>query len=607
MCGIVGHLGPANSVNIVLEGLRRLEYRGYDSAGVSYIDEHGKLVIYKKSGKLDNLKNELADKNYVARSCIGHTRWATHGEVNDTNSHPHNNDKISIVHNGIIENCNELREELEAAGEIFKSQTDSEVFLILVSKAIKDGSTFREAIVNSFKRLKGNSAFVVLNSETAEIMAIKRGAPLVCGLNEKSSEVLVSSDPYALVGMVEQLYFPEDEVLCHLSGAHAHFIEFTELDGSSSKRYLHKKQDMNLDISDKGEFEHFMLKEIYEQPELIRTLTQFYFGGAGQASMVLASQKKPSRIHISACGTAAYAGLVIRDYIEAINRIPCTLELASEFRYRDPILSKTDMGLFISQSGETADTLAAQNLCKESGIETISIVNTEGSTLYRECDVNLLIRAGMEIGVASTKAFTQMALTGRILASALKGEMTNDRAKMELSGRFSLLAERIDLLLGKVEEIKAIALAIYQQAGFFYTGRGIYYPIALEGALKLKEIAYVHAEGYASGELKHGPIALIDDRMVNIAIVGPELFDKTISNIQEIKARKGKIVILGQENDKQLMGLSDYYLGLNYDGLGDLAPVYVNIANQLLAYYMAKFKGTDIDKPRNLAKSVTVE
>lgn len=607
MCGIVGHLGPANSVDIVLEGLRRLEYRGYDSAGVSFINDHGELVVYKKSGKLDNLKNELVGKDYVARSCIGHTRWATHGEVNDTNSHPHNNDQISVVHNGIIENCIELKEELMAQGEVFKSETDSEVFLVLVTKALREGSKFRDAVVQSFKRLHGNSAFVILHNETAEIMALKRGAPLVCGLNKGSSEVLVSSDPYALIGLVEELFFPEDMVLCHLSNAHKDFIEFSELDASPTKRYLHKKQDMSLDVSDKGEYEHFMLKEIHEQPELIRSLTQYYFGGAGQASLELASKKSPARIHLAACGTAAYAGLVIRDFIESINRIPCSLELASEFRYRDPILSKNEIGIFISQSGETADTLAAQALCKESGVETISIVNTEGSTLYRESSVNLLIRAGMEIGVASTKAFTQMALTGRLLASALKGELKDEKAKMELSGRFSLLAERIDLLLGRVDEIKKIAEAIYQQAGFFYTGRGIYYPIALEGALKLKEIAYVHAEGYASGELKHGPIALIDDRMVNIAVVGPELYDKTVSNIQEIKARKGKIVILGQEGDKQLIGLSDYYLGLNYNGLGDLAPLYVNIANQLLAYYMAKFKGTDIDKPRNLAKSVTVE
>lgn len=607
MCGIVGHLGPANSVEVVLEGLKRLEYRGYDSAGVSFIDEHDQLVIYKKSGKLDNLKKELEGKQFTARSCIGHTRWATHGEVNDTNSHPHNNDSISIVHNGIIENSGELKRELLNSGERFHSDTDSEVFLVLVTKALKEGKDFRTSVVESFQKLKGNSAFVVLNSETADILAIKRGAPLVCGINEVSSEVLVSSDPYALAGLVEKLYFPEDEVLCHLSTAHKNLLNFYELNGEKSSRYLSKKQDMTLDVSEKGDYEHFMLKEIYEQPELIRSLTQYYFGGEGQESLLRASQISPKKFHISACGTAAYAGYVIRDYLEGLNRIPTVLELASEFRYRSPILNIGDVGLFISQSGETADTLAAQALCKSEGIQTISIVNTEGSTLFRECDENLLIRAGIEIGVASTKAFTQMALTGKLLSSALAQEITDEQKKVKLSARFALLAERVDLLLAEVDKIKSIAQAIYQNNGFFYTGRGIYYPIALEGALKLKEIAYVHAEGYASGELKHGPIALIDDKMVNIAIVGPELYDKTISNIQEIKARRGKIVILGPRGDSSLEELSDYYLPMDFEGLGDLSPVYVNIANQLLAYYMAKFKGTDIDKPRNLAKSVTVE
>lgn len=607
MCGIVGHLGPANSVEVVLEGLKRLEYRGYDSAGVSFIDEHGQLVIYKKSGKLENLKNVLKDQQFVARSCIGHTRWATHGEVNDTNSHPHNNDKISIVHNGIIENSGELKRELINAGEKFHSETDSEVFLVLVTKALREGNDFRTSVVESFKRLQGNSAFVVLNSETADILALKRGAPLVCGINEVSSEVLVSSDPYALAGVVDKLYFPEDEVLCHLSTAHKNLLNFYELDGQRSSRYLSKKQDMTLDVSEKGDYEHFMLKEIYEQPELIRSLTQYYFGGEGQDSLLRASKMAPTKIHISACGTAAYAGLVIRDYLEGINRIPTALELASEFRYRSPILGPNEMGLFISQSGETADTLAAQALCKKEGVQTVSIVNTEGSTLFRECDENLLIRAGIEIGVASTKAFTQMALTGRLLSSALAGEHSNEQKKVELCARYSLLAEKVDLLLAQVEKIKSIAQSIYQNNGFFYTGRGIYYPIALEGALKLKEIAYVHAEGYASGELKHGPIALIDDKMVNIAVVGPELYEKTISNIQEIKARRGKIVILGPKGDASLQELADYYLPMDFEGLGDLAPIYVNIANQLLAYYMARFKGTDIDKPRNLAKSVTVE
>lgn len=610
MCGIVGHFGPQNSVEIVLEGLKRLEYRGYDSAGVSFIDDKDHLNVFKKSGKLQNLKNSLGDEKFVARSCIGHTRWATHGEVNDENSHPHSNNEISLVHNGIIENAATLRKDLTEKGFHFQSETDSEVFLGLLDVAIKKGTPFKEAILESFMQIEGNSAFVILDSKTADIFALKRGAPLVAGINEVSSEVLVSSDPYALAGMVDKLYFPEDNVLCHLSASNKNLLNFYELDGTPSNRYMSKKQMLDASVSEKGDFEHFMLKEIHEQPELIRSLTQYYFDGEGFESLEKLSKTKidgSTKVHISACGTAYYAGLVIRDYLEKFNRINCQPELASEFRYRDPILNPNDIGLFISQSGETADTLAAQALCKENKIKTVSIVNTEGSTLFRDSDDNLLIRAGVEIGVASTKAFTQQVLTGRLLSAALEGILNSEKDKKELVNKFSLLAERVDHLLMKSDEIKEVAEKIYDHNGFFYTGRGAYFPVALEGALKLKEIAYVHAEGYAAGELKHGPIALIDHSMVNIAMVGPELFEKTISNIQEIKARKGIIVVIGQEGITELEEISDFFIPLNLEGLDEFCPIFMNIANQLLAYYIAKLKGTDIDQPRNLAKSVTVE
>lgn len=607
MCGIVGHLGPQNSVEIVLEGLRRLEYRGYDSAGVSFVNEHNELRVYKKSGKLENLEATLEGQGLVARCCIGHTRWATHGEVNDTNSHPHSNDTISIVHNGIIENASALKKELMSEGVPFYSETDSEVFLALVGHYTRQKMEIKKAIVEAFKRVTGNSAFVVLNSVTSEIFAVKRGAPLVCGLHPVSSEALVSSDPYALAGLVDKLYFPEDDVLCHLSPTNKNILNFYELNGEKSKRYLSKKQDMNASISDKGHYAHFMHKEIHEQPELIRSLTQYYFTGEGEEVLASVSKLRPERIHISACGTAYYAGLVIRDFLERYNKIPCNVEIASEFRYRDPLVHQEDLGIFVSQSGETADTLAAQNLCKDKGLKTLSIINVEGSSLYRACDYNLNIRAGVEIGVASTKAFTQQILTGRLFSHALTGTFEDSHKRVSLAADFNLLAERIDYLLAREEEIEKTAKAIYENKGFFYTGRGIYFPIALEGALKLKEIAYVHAEGYAAGELKHGPIAMIDHNMVNIALVGPELFEKTISNIQEIKARKGIIVSIGPDDAAELREISDYYIPLNFRGLGDLSPLYINVASQLLAYYIALNKGTDIDKPRNLAKSVTVE
>lgn len=607
MCGIVGHLGPQNSVESVIEGLKRLEYRGYDSAGVSFVDETNHLKVFKKTGKIENLQKILEEQNISARSCIGHTRWATHGEVNDTNSHPHSKNELSLVHNGIIENASELRDGLLKKGYEFNSKTDSEVFLALVVDHVENGFELIDAIIATYKIVKGHSAFVVLNGKTGEIFAIKSGAPLVCGINTVSSEVLVSSDPYALAGMVDKIYFPEDKVLCHLSVGNTNLLNFYELDKEKSKRYLSKKQDMVHDPADKGEFEHFMLKEIHEQPELIRSLTQFYFQGEGRDSLEKARQMDFSKVHITACGTAYYAGLVVRDYLEKFNKISCSPELASEFRYREPLIKSNELGLFISQSGETADTLAAQALCKEAGLKTLSLVNVEGSTLFRDCTENLLIRAGVEIGVASTKAFTQQVLTGRIFSASLNEEFQNESFKVEMTKKFALLAQRVDELLARSEEIKEVAESIYNYEGFFFTGRGVYFPVALEGALKLKEIAYVHAEGYAAGELKHGPIALIDEQKVNIAIVGPELFEKALSNVQEIKARKGVIVTIGPRGNKEAEELSDYYIPLDFEGLDELSPLYVNVVNQLLSYYMAKFKGTDIDKPRNLAKSVTVE
>tara|TARA_R110000868_G_scaffold142387_3_gene359720 strand:- start:11759 stop:13573 length:1815 start_codon:yes stop_codon:yes gene_type:complete len=604
MCGIVGHLGSSHSIDLVLEGLKRLEYRGYDSAGISFNNQDGALEIFKKEGKLENLVEFLGQTKAVnALSCIGHTRWATHGEVSDANSHPHTDGGISIVHNGIIENAEGLRADLIKQGYKFRSQTDSEVFLAMLSLAVNNGTALQSAITHSFEQLHGNSAFVILDSKTSDIWAIKKGAPLVCGIHEVNSDALVSSDPYALVGFADKLYFPQDGVLCHLSAGNKNIINFYELNGEKSERYMSKKQEMSLEVSDKGSFDHFMLKEIYEQPGLIRGLTKYYFDGEGSSILKKVGELKPGRFLINACGTAYYAGLVVKDFIEKFNRIPCQVDLASEFRYRNPLVLKNDVGLFVSQSGETADTLAAQALCRDEKISTVSIVNVEGSTLFRDCDFNLLIRAGIEIGVASTKAFTQQALTGRLLSHAIG----DGQDKNKLKDKFNLLATRIDELLSRAEELKSIAESIHNYKGFFYTGRGSLFPVALEGALKLKEIAYVHAEGYASGELKHGPIALIDEEMVNIALVSPELLDKTISNVEEIKARKGKIVVLGPEGDANSKRVADYFFPLNYEGLGELGAVYCNVANQLLAYYMAKFKGTDIDKPRNLAKSVTVE
>lgn len=602
MCGIVGFSGSSDAIFPVIEGLSRLEYRGYDSAGIS-VKNGNELVVYKKEGKLENLKLLLKKENPKSNMAIGHTRWATHGKVNDINAHPHGNELLSIVHNGIIENAHELREELKLEGYTFKSETDSEVFLVLLTKYQEKNSDFLNVISEAFQKIKGNSAFVIMRRDSHELYAIKRSAPLVCGLNDMG-EVYLSSDPYALVGHANKIFFPEDEVIC--IGNYKDIgkeIKFFELDGQTSNRYKLQEKQVHLDVVSKGTFEHFMLKEIYEQPMLIQKLIDTYLSEEGIKFLTKFSDFKPSNIHLAACGTALHAGLVIKNYFEKFNKIRVFSDYASEFRYKPLVLKKDELGLFISQSGETADTLACQQLCSEEGLKTYSIVNVEGSTLFRDCDENLLIHAGIEIGVASTKAFTQQVLTGYLLSKAISGAIDTSL----ISNEFKLLSHRISQLLERSEEIQKIANEIYNYHGFIFTGRGEEFPIALEGALKLKEIAYVHAEGYAAGELKHGPISLIDENMVNIAIVTPDLYEKTLSNAEEVKARRGVMVIIGQENDHHLKEISDFFIGLDYTGLNDTKPILTNVVLQLLSYFIAKLKGTDIDKPRNLAKSVTVE
>ena len=603
MCGIVGYSGTGNTVDPVIEGLARLEYRGYDSAGISIINNN-EIQIYKKEGKLENLKNLIGDLNLRAATGIGHTRWATHGEVNDTNAHPHGNDEFAIVHNGIIENAQSLREDLRSKGFEFKSETDTETFLNQLTFEYQTEKDIPKAISRTFEKVEGNSAFVVIHKTSHKLFAIKRSAPLVCGVDAKSGDVYVSSDPYALVGFTTKIYFPGNEVLCigDYQKTEENF-EFLDLKGKKSNDFKIQKKEMDLNVASKGGYDHFMLKEIYEQPELVKKLHSIYTSGKSLENLNSIVAKKPPFVHVAACGTALHAGYVIKNFLERRNAIRVQTDFASEFRYREPALNENELGLFISQSGETADTLACQELCEEKKLETLSIVNVEGSTLYRNCTNNLLIHAGMEIGVASTKAFTQQVLVGYLLSQAYNKQVNSE----ETANEFDKLVEAIDKVLDRADEIKQIAKQIYNYNGFIFTGRGDQYPIALEGALKLKEIAYVHAEGYAAGELKHGPISLIDENMVNIAIVTPDLFDKTYSNAQEVKARRGVMVVVGEENNADLEEVSDYYFGLDFCGVKDTQPIITNIVLQLLSYHIAKLKGTDIDKPRNLAKSVTVE
>lgn len=603
MCGIVGYSGPGNSVGPIIEGLSRLEYRGYDSAGIC-LKMNDQLEIIKKEGKLDNLKALVNEQKPYSHTGIGHTRWATHGAVTTDNAHPHGNEIFAVVHNGIIENAGPLKKELQAEGFVFKSQTDSEVFLVLLTKFFKESNNTLKAISKAFTTITGNSAFVIIEKASDKLYCLKRSAPLVVGDNAETREAFVSSDPFALIGFAPKIYFPEDAVICEsVTSASDVTVNFYELDLSPSNRYKVQGNVMTMDATSKGQYEHYMLKEIHEQPVLIDKLAAYYIKNEGRKILDNLKTLKTEGWHLTACGTAWHAGLVIKNYFEQINRQRASVDIASEFRYKNPILRKGEIGLFISQSGETADTLACQELCKEEGIQSYSIVNVEGSTLFRNSDQNFLIHAGVEIGVASTKAFTLQALTGYLMSRAMEGTLDNP----ELFKEIQLLSNRVAELCADSETIKSVAEKIYNKKGFIFTGRGKYFPIALEGALKLKEIAYVHAEGYAAGELKHGPIALIDEHMVNIAIVGPELFEKTVSNVEEVKARRGKMVVVGPKDSHELQELSDSYIGLDFNGLPNLGPLYANVALQFLSYQIALLKGTDIDKPRNLAKSVTVE
>ena len=603
MCGIVGYTGPQNSVQPIIEGLSRLEYRGYDSAGIC-LKKNGRLEILKKEGKLDNLKALLAESNPTSQVGIGHTRWATHGSVNNENAHPHGNETFAVVHNGIIENAGVLKKKLQAEGWEFKSQTDSEVFLVLLTKYAKELKSTLKAISKAFSEVKGNSAFVIMEKDSDKLYCVKRSAPLVCGINPSTREIFFSSDPFALVGYAPEIFFPQDSIigLGEIHASHAE-IKFFELDLTESKRFKASLNATSTDATTKGPYEHFMLKEIHEQPALIEKLAAWSIKGEGKTVFTQLKGTSPKFFHITACGTAWHAGLVIKNFFEQQNKIRCNVEIASEFRYRQPLLAKEEVALFISQSGETADTLACQELCHESGLSTYSIVNVEGSTLFRNCDKNFLIHAGIEIGVASTKAFTQQVLTGYLMSMGYAGKLESVETYQEIK----LLSERVAQVCEDSETIEKIAQELYLKKGFIFTGRGVYFPIALEGALKLKEIAYVHAEGYAAGELKHGPIALIDENMVNIALVGPELFEKAVSNVEEVKARRGLIFSIGPKEAHELKEISDLYYGLDFSGLNNLSPVLVNVVLQLLSYHIAKLKGTDIDKPRNLAKSVTVE
>ena len=607
MCGIIGILGTEAVAPRLLAGLRRLEYRGYDSAGIA-TDHNGVIDRRRAAGKLDNLAKVLDEQPLPGTTGIAHTRWATHGAPTEDNAHPHATDEVAIVHNGIIENFKPLRDELIARGRVFKSQTDTEVVCHLISEQVENGLDPVEAVRVTLKRLHGAFALAILFRSNPDLLIGARlGSPLVVGFGE--TESYLGSDALALASLTQRICYLEEGDWCVLT---RDGTTVYDRDDQPVERPVIISGASDITIS-KGNHRHFMLKEIYEQPIVVaQTLRAYVRRFEGQVSLPTEDFDLSSvrRVTIVACGTSFYAGMVAKYWFEQFARVPVDIDVASEFRYREPVMEEGGLALFISQSGETADTLAALRHARANGQKIAVVVNVPTSTMAREADLLLATHAGPEIGVASTKAFTcQLAVLATFAANLAraKGRLSADEERNIVRH----LAEAPAALNGALaydEQIEAMAPMIAKARDVLYLGRGPDYPLALEGALKLKEISYIHAEGYAAGEMKHGPIALIDENVPVIVLApsGP-LFEKTVSNMQEVQARGGQVVLI-----------SDYD-GVEQAGEGCLAtitmpkvhpliaPLVYAIPVQLLAYHVAVAKGTDVDQPRNLAKSVTVE
>ena len=608
MCGIVGILGKEPVADSIVEALRRLEYRGYDSAGVATLTPKG-IERRRAVGKLKNLAGLLAREPLAGTSGIGHTRWATHGGVTETNAHPHAVGDVVVVHNGIIENFRSLKDELTAGGAVFTTQTDTEVVAQLLSRELGNGKPPREAVKIVLARLQGAFALAILfKGENDLMIAARNGPPLAIG--HGAGEMFVGSDAIALSPFTNRITYLEDgdwAVLTHDA------VEIHDAQGEIVARPMSFSQASSM-LVDKGNHRHFMAKEIEEQPEVIgHTLAEYVDFAECTVRIPDALPFDFSaldRITITACGTASYAGLAAKYWFERIARLPTEVDIASEFRYREAPLPKNGLAIVVSQSGETADTLAALRYCKSQGQHTLAIVNVPESTIARESELVFRTYAGPEIGVASTKAFTcQLTALAclAILAGKLRGTLTPAQEK-ELVGALIMAPRQMTEILKDEKHIADVARDIANARDVLFLGRGINYPIALEGALKLKEISYIHAEGYAAGELKHGPIALIDED-VPVIVIAPrdELYDKTISNMEEVAARGGKIILLTDDDgvkDDQHKAFRTIRVPKAHPFI---SPLLFAVPVQLLAYHAAVFIGTDVDQPRNLAKSVTVE
>ncbi|MBI5472907.1 MAG: glutamine--fructose-6-phosphate transaminase (isomerizing) [Ignavibacteriae bacterium] len=614
MCGIVGYIGPRNCVPIILEGLRRLEYRGYDSAGIALVKD-GVFRVEKKAGKVADLVNHLNQFNgsLSAQLGMGHTRWATHGEPNDVNAHPHcdGEARIAIIHNGIIENYASIKTKLTREGHTFKSATDTEVLAHLIGEMYKRTNDICSAVRLALAEVQGTYGLVVIAlNEPDKIIAARRGSPLIIGVGD--GENFVASDAAAIVDHTRHVIYLEDGEVAEIT---ASGLRTMTIDDEQIEKEI---EEVTFELSqiERGGYDHFMLKEIHEQPDTIMNAMRgrlqveegnVVLGGLRDVHDKLMNAR---RIIITACGTSWHAGLVGEYLFEEVARIPTEVEYASEFRYRNPVITKDDVVFLISQSGETADTLAAGREAKAKGATVLGIVNVVGSSIARESSGGVYVHAGPEIGVASTKAFTsQLTVLSLITLMLARSRNTIDKTHAQVLAReMYAIPEKVKYVLeNTTDQIKEIAEEFKRVQNFLYLGRGANFPVALEGALKLKEISYIHAEGYPAAEMKHGPIALIDENMPVVFVVPKDgIYEKVMSNLQEVKARRGRIIAIANEDDTEIDKLADFVVRVPRT-YGYFGPIVNIIPLQLLSYYMAVARETNVDQPRNLAKSVTVE
>jgi glucosamine--fructose-6-phosphate aminotransferase (isomerizing) len=609
MCGIIGYIGNKNVLPILIQGLKKLEYRGYDSAGIAILDKNNGIQIEKCRGRIKNLEELIKNTDIEGTIGLGHTRWATHGSPNDINAHPHfsKSSEIAIVHNGIIENYLAIKDILLSYGYQFISDTDTEVLPHLIQHNYQGDLT--EAVKKSLKMVKGSYAIGVISSkEPNKIVAAKSGSPLVIGIGEK--EMYLASDIPALLNYTKKVIFLGENEIATIDKNDVHIIN---LEGEEIKKQI-LYIDWDAEMAEKGGYKHYMLKEIYQQPLVLRENLEKYINlGKVNLSYLQLDQKEVislEKIHIIACGTASYAALVGKYIIESIAGIPVEVDYASEFRYKTKLLNKKTLAIVISQSGETADTIAAMHSCQGKVWTTLAIVNVRGSTISREADHVMYINAGPEIGVASTKAFIGQLISLYLLAIFL-GKTKNklsEQDEKEIITEISRIPQKIETILYQNDKIESIANQFSKYQHFLYLGRDVNFPIALEGALKLKEISYIHAEAYPAGEMKHGPIALLDENFPVVAIaLRDKVYDKMINNIKEVTTREAKVIVLATEGDEQIAKIGDKVFYIPEISIPILYPLLSVVPLQLFAYHIANILGRDVDKPRNLAKSVTVE